>query len=266
MTVRARWLAKYNVARLWAAVARRRYMWKPSAKNKAELERRRRQVDYALRVLKRHPAGAAKPIPARGIDVSNNNGPIDWHAVRRAGYRFVWAKAGEGDWKDSTFVDNIRNAGAAGLKVGGYHWLKPRPGRTGAQEAAFFIVRLEAADLGKGDLRPVLDCEDIDPKTKRPRLEGAALREYISSFVKAMHAHGFRPIIYTGAWWWDPFVGGHDFGCPLWVSHYTKASRPTLPKAWKSWACWQHDDKGSVPGIHGNVDLNQTSDLRELTA
>src|SRR3954453_11416977 len=132
MTVRARWLAKYNVARLWAAIARRRYMAKPSAANKAELERRRRQVEYARRVLKRHPHDA--PVPARGIDVSNNNGSIDWGAVHRAGYRFCWAKAGEGDWKDPTFVDNIRRAGAAGLKVGGYHFVKPKPGRSGAEE------------------------------------------------------------------------------------------------------------------------------------
>jgi GH25 family lysozyme M1 (1,4-beta-N-acetylmuramidase) len=158
MTVRARWLAKYNVARLWASIARRRYMWKPSAKNKAELERRRRQVDYALRVLKRHPPHQ-RPEPAKGLDVSNLQGRIDWAQVQQAGYRFVWIKAGEGDWKDPNFLHNVKAAKAAGLKVGAYHFLRPKPGRTGAKEALYFIDRLEAAGLAEGDLLPVADVE-----------------------------------------------------------------------------------------------------------
>src|SRR3954469_12227006 len=157
MTVRARWLAKYNVARLWASIARRRYMWKPSAKNKAELERRRRAVEYARRVLKRHPAGG--PEPAKGIDVSNLQGSIDWPAVHKAGYRFAWVKAGEGDWRDPQFLHNVKAAKAAGLKVGAYQFLRPKAGRSGSQEAELFIKRLEEARLGKGDLRPVLDVE-----------------------------------------------------------------------------------------------------------
>jgi GH25 family lysozyme M1 (1,4-beta-N-acetylmuramidase) len=39
-----------------------------------------------------------------------------------------------------------------------------------------------------------------------------------------------------------------------------------MPVPWKSYAVWQHTSKGSVPGIHGNVDLNRTDDLRKLIA
>jgi lysozyme len=256
MTVRARWLAKYNVARLWAAVARRRYMWKPSAKNKAELERRRRQVDYALRVLKRHPAGG--PEPAKGLDVSNLQGHIDWPKVKAAGYRFVWIKAGEGDWKDPQFSLNVQSAQAAGLKVGAYQFLRPKAGRTGAEEASYFMARLEQAGLGKGDLRPVLDVEATT-------LDRAGTHAYVKSFVNAMHAHGYKPMIYTGTWFYNPKVGDDDFGLPLWIAAYQDHA-PTLPRPWTKYAAWQYTDKGSVPGIRGNVDLNRTDDLRELIA
>jgi lysozyme len=257
LTVRARWLAKYNVARLWAAIARRRYMAKPSDARKAELERRRREVEYARRVLKRHPAGGG-PEPAKGIDVSNLQGAIDWKAVARAGYGFAYVKAGEGDWKDPTFVENVRAAGAAGVKVGAYHFLRPKAGRTGAQEAAFFIQRLEAADLGRGDLRPVLDVEATT-------LDRAGTHAYVRSFVNAMRAHGFSPLIYTGTWFWNPKVGDDDFGCPLWIAAYQDRP-PTLPKPWTSYAIWQYSDKGTVPGVRGGVDVDRTPDLRQVIA
>jgi lysozyme len=256
MTVRARWLAKYNVARLWAAIARRRYMWRPSAKNKAELERRRRQVDYALRVLKRHPAGG--PEPAKGLDVSNLQGAIDWPKVKAAGYRFVWIKAGEGDWPDPQFMRNVNLAKAAGLKVGAYHFLRPKPGRTGGQEAAFFIDRLKAAGLGKGDLLPAADVEAT-------KLDPAATRQYAWDFIRAMDRGGHRAVLYT----YPSFLGGDWKGdawitVPLWLADYD--SPLNIPTPWKHVVAHQYTSEGSVPGIRGNVDLNRTDDLKGLIA
>jgi hypothetical protein len=63
----------------------------------------------------------------------------------------VWIKAGEGDWHDPNFLVNVRRR-ERGLKVGAYHFLRPKAGRNGAQEAAYFIARLKEAGLGKGDL------------------------------------------------------------------------------------------------------------------
>lgn len=257
MSVRARWLAKYNTARLWEKIQRRRYIWHPTAENKAKLKQRRAQVAFARRVLKRHPADA--PVPAHGFDVSNNNGRIDFNAAKKGGQDFVWIKAGEGDWKDPDFQANVKAAVAAGLEVGGYQFLRPRAGRTGAQEAAFFIARLEAAGLGKGDLRPVLDVEAT-------KLDQAATRNYVRSFVSAMQAHGFRPAVYTGAWFWDPHVGDESFGLPLWVSGYVPEKDLRLPRAWSSYAVWQYSDKGRVPGVNGGCDVNKTPDLRKVIA
>jgi lysozyme len=205
-----------------------------------------------------------KPIPAKGIDVSNHNhsgGPIDWHKVKADGYRFAWVLQGQGDWRNPYFFDDVKAAKAAGLKAGGYHYVEPKHGRTGAQEAQWFLDDLTKAGLGKGDLRPSPDCEQ-----EPPQLDRSGNQRYIGSFIAAMRAHGHSPMTYTGAWWWDPNVGDETFGTSLWVSHYTSAAKPTLPRAWKSWACWQFSSKGRVPGIHGDVDLNQTSDLRSLIA
>jgi lysozyme len=199
-----------------------------------------------------------KPVPAKGIDVSNLQGSIDWPKVKAAGYRFAWIKAGEGDWPDPDFLRNVKAAKAAGLKVGAYEFLRPKPGRTGAGEASMFIGRLKAAGLGKGDLMPALDVEAT-------KLDRAGTHAYVRSFAEYMRSHGYRPIIYTGTWFWGPKVGDDDFGLPLWIAAY-QSHEPTLPKPWKRYAAWQHSSKGRVPGIHGDVDLNQTDDLRGLIA
>lgn len=254
--MRARWLAKYNVARAMEKAARRRYIWHPTPENKRKLAQRRAQVAYAKRVLKRHPPN--RPEPARGIDVSNLQGAIDFKKVRRDGIRFVYVKAGEGDWKDPRFLLNVKDAAAAGLEVGAYQFLRPKPGRTGAQEAAHFLARLDDAGLGKHDLRPVLDVEAT-------KLERGGTMSYVQSFVSAMRAHGHKPIIYTGTWFWTPQVGDEDFGCPLWIAAY-QSHEPALPKPWKDYVIWQHSSSGRVAGIGGDVDLNDCPDLRKVIA
>jgi lysozyme len=47
----------------------------------------------------------------KGIDVSNNNGAIEWSEVDKAGYKFAYIKATEGtNFKDTLFVSNIQKA------------------------------------------------------------------------------------------------------------------------------------------------------------
>lgn len=55
MTIRSRWVLKYNTARHWAAVWRQRYIWNPTRHNKWKLEQWRQRAAYAERVLERHP-------------------------------------------------------------------------------------------------------------------------------------------------------------------------------------------------------------------
>jgi lysozyme len=54
VSVRSRWLAKYNTARYWSAVWRQRYIWNPTRENKWKLEQWRQRAGYARRVLDRN--------------------------------------------------------------------------------------------------------------------------------------------------------------------------------------------------------------------
>ena len=58
----------------------------------------------------------------KGIDVSENNGRIDWTEVKANGIEFAIVRLGYGNCHlDSLFYENINGALDAGLKVGVYY-------------------------------------------------------------------------------------------------------------------------------------------------
>ncbi|MDK8193954.1 GH25 family lysozyme [Paenibacillus sp. UMB7766-LJ446] len=51
----------------------------------------------------------------------------------------------------------------------------------------------------------------------------------------------------------------------LWIARYSNTKVPDDQPAWKNWTIWQYSDAGKVPGITGNVDLNEfNGNLTEL--
>lgn len=234
----------------------------------AEWRKRLRARRARLRLARRRLARAAKRVaelerriaaaqPARGIDVSVHQGAIVESRVKAAGYRFVWCKATEGEgFVDARFLTNIAGARRAGLQVGAYHFLRPRPGRTGAAEADDFIRQLRAARIGKGDLLPVVDVEVTD------LARGPNTQAYVGSFARALeHKLGVRPLIYT----FPAFMAWTStLGCRLWIAHFDVA-RPTIPAPWRSYAAWQHSSSATVPGVSGRCDVNRCPDLRLIT-
>ena len=60
-----------------------------------------------------------------GVDVSHHQDDIDWPKVSQSNVRFAYIKATEGgDYVDPKFTDNWKQARAAGLAVGVYHFFK----------------------------------------------------------------------------------------------------------------------------------------------
>jgi lysozyme len=70
---------------------------------------------------------------------------------------------------------------------------------------------------------------------------------------------GRDPMIYAGGFWHfniAPYVGNEFSHLPLWTPHYTESGCPGVPAGWKRWTFWQKTSSGRVPGIAGNVDMN----------
>ena len=179
-----------------------------------------------------------------GIDVSAYQGRIDWPEVARHRVRFAFIKASEGaTLRDPRFGRNWREARAAGILSGAYHYFQPN--RDGRVQADLFV---RTVPLRPGDLPPVLDVEAT-------RFHDVAeLRREVGEWLALVEQHyGVRPILYTNYGFYQRYLAGHFDQYPLWLAHY-EVERPTLPA--ERWIIWQHSDEAYVPGIRGTVDFN----------
>jgi len=195
-----------------------------------------------------------------GIDVYEGDGDLDWKALRAHGVRFAWQKVNEGDYLDpSATIARVHAARAAGVLIGGYDFLRPKPGRSGAQEFAIFEKRAKAVGLlsrGVMNLNPVLDVEATGYGTNAwGRIQ---TRRYIKSWVGAARKAGYTPIVYTAAWFWDDTIRcGDTFGCALWVASYARDWEAGIPKAWGHASFHQWTDQGVLPGAKHKLDVDR---------
>jgi len=195
--------------------------------------------------------------PIRGIDVSMWQPlPIDWDAVARSGVEFVIIKATEGtSYTDPSFADHWAGAKKAGLLVSAYHMFWGNLSASAQAEHFLSTMGDRAADFPLS-----LDVE----LNKGVGNIGAGVEEMLLA-LKA--GDGRKPIVYTAQSIWGSIVGWapgwHEY--PLWVADYGfwGAATALMPIGWDTYHFHQHSSTGSVPGIKGNVDLNEFVGSRE---
>lgn len=192
-----------------------------------------------------------------GPDVSQHQGDIDFRRVKGAGHDFAVVKCSEGqDFRDPHFsAERVKAIREVGLTLGVYHFLRPRPGRTGQVEADWAVKVAKDAGWGKtGDIPLVCDVESTE---LGPADTARYTRQFLDRVEKLTRV---RPLVYTMLGFASNLQGAGLERFPLWVAHWG-VSKPTVPRPWKSWAIWQHTDKGSCPGISGPCDLNRAERL-----
>lgn len=179
-----------------------------------------------------------------GIDVSHYQGKIDWTRVAREGniaYAYVKATEG-GDLVDDRHAINIAGARHAGIKVGSYHFYRPRAG-VEAQLRNFF----SAVQKHEQDLVPIIDIEDD---------RGVSEEKFISDlsqFIQRVTQHfGKKPLLYTGQNFYNKHFQGLFRDCQWMIAKYQEEI-PILLDG-RNYLMWQYTAKGRVPGINGNVD------------
>jgi len=186
-----------------------------------------------------------------GIDLSHHNGSVDFSKLLAAGLAFAFVKATEGGFtKDPLYAANYSGLKENQILRGAYHFFYPQLDAQ-AQASNFLSV---VTQLNAGDLPPVLDVEVSGEQS--PSVIAAAVQQWLDAVQQNL---GRTPIIYTAAGFWNAALGGTTSfaGYPLWVAEYTSNSSPLLPTGFADYVFWQHSQSGSVPGIAGNVDLDQ---------
>lgn len=183
---------------------------------------------------------------AQGVDVSWHQGPIDWRTLAADDVAFAYIKASEGaDHVDPRFEINWREAHAAGLRVGAYHFFTLC--QPGARQAANFIAVVPRRD---GALPAALDLEHMGPCRRGPTMTDIVAET--RAFLDRVEAHyGVRPIIYTTREFHDAHLAGVA-GERFWIR--SLGVEPRFRQ--RDWIIWQHHNRGHKRGVSGPIDLN----------
>lgn len=186
------------------------------------------------------------------LDVSNNNGVVNWDAVFSNGdVKAVYAKASQGvTFTDKYFGANRAAAAKHGKPFGAYHFYEPLTGAT--DQADHFATLVQK--LGKTDLRPAIDVE-----VGASGLTPAALTAGVQLFSKRIKEHlGCYPVVYTDSGFLPNFIKAVGDG--LWLANFglndgNEHEYPP-PSPWKKALLHQFTSKGKWPGFSGGVDMS----------
>lgn len=185
-----------------------------------------------------------------GIDVSAYQGDIDWSAVSASGVEFAILRAGYGDeasQKDAQFDANYAGCKASGVPCGAYWFsyaLSPEEAR---REAEACLTVLNGTQLAY----PVF----LDMEEESQRILGAeACSAIAEAFLSTVEGAGYFVGIYSDASFLEENISeAIRQRYTVWVAEYD-VDKPTYSD---NFGIWQKSDQGSIPGISGNVDLDE---------
>ena len=186
-----------------------------------------------------------------GIDVSEWQGDVDYEAVKEAGATFVMMRigvkldSGEEPALDGQFLDNIKSAKEAGLKVGVYLYSKALSSEEAIEEARWVLEQLDGESL---DLPIVFDWE-IWGKWNSYHMSFHDLNEMAHLFIETVEDEGYEGMLYGSKFYLENFWEDGEFE-NIWLAHYASNT------SYEGYMMWQFSNVGRINGIYGDVDLN----------
>lgn len=155
----------------------------------------------------------------KGIDVSENNGIIDWLAVAAAGIQFAMVRCSYGlHSKDALFAANVAGAKAAGLKVGAYHYSYALSTDDAIHESANCREAIDNSGVLL-DLPVFFDMEDADGYKARNGMP-ADITAICRAFLENI---GLDCGIYASYSWLTDIIDWHSLGCAVWNAQWGRS-------------------------------------------
>lgn len=190
-----------------------------------------------------------------GIDVSKWQGEIDWDKVKNAGIDFVIIRCGyrgsvTGSLvEDPRFLENIKGAGASGLKVGVYFFTQAITEVEAVEEASMVVSLL-------GDFQPdypiFIDTEGAGGEGRADGLDMQTRTTVCEAFCRTIENAGFTAGVYASRNRYNNKLDTSELeDYVIWLAEYRSA-----PLYQGYYRMWQYTSKGKVDGIKGNVDMN----------
>lgn len=161
-----------------------------------------------------------------GIDVSMYQKGLDFEKAGREGVEFAIIKASQEEFVDPFFDENYKNARAAGLKVGAYHYLRCYTKESAAAHAKFMIDRCLK---GRTFEYPIfVDVEDLS----MDYLSVSELTDIVRTFCMTIEAAGYWCGFYTNEDWYRNRLDG-----------------ASLAKRFSFWLAYWGSLKPDIPGV-----------------
>ncbi len=187
-----------------------------------------------------------------GIDVSKWQGSIDWSqassavsfAIIRAGYRGSSGNIAV----DSYAATNIKNATANGVKVGLYIYSRAVNEVQAVEEASLAISI--AKQYGNISYPIYIDMEADNQKS----LSTAERDAIVLAFCTTVKNAGYQAGVYANKNWLTNYLTPSSYtGYSIWCAQYN-----TSCTYGGRYDICLYSSKGSIPGIYGNVDRDQS--------
>ena len=173
----------------------------------------------------------------KGIDVSHNNGVVDWASVKNAGFEFAMIRVGYGkNTLDRQFYNNVNGALKYGFKIGIYHYSYALTVDDAKKEADFIVKTLKQCGLTPKRLIGVYcDMEDTDGYKAR---HGMPTRQTITNIcsvaVNAFWKAGYTAGVYCNKdWYRNKLYFDQLGGCALWLAEPGKAKPSIKCNIWQ---------------------------------
>lgn len=196
----------------------------------------------------------------KGIDVSSYQGVINWGKVAAAGVQFAILKVIRKDLNpDKRFEANYTGCTEANIPVQGVYNYSYATTVEKAKSDAAKVLEILAGR------KPMvwLDVEDNCQKGL-----GEALINIINTYGDVIRGAGLEFGVYTGLAFYNTYIKPYadKLSHPFWIARYPSSKEMAItdnpadskrPDILHLLHGWQYTSEGSVPGISGNVDLNE---------
>ena len=192
-----------------------------------------------------------------GIDLSHYQGEVFWETVGgHTKMAYVYLKATEGgDRIDARYERNIELAHRYGLKVGSYHFFRPKT------PLLLQLRNFTAQCLpGEQDLIPMIDVETTGTMSDAQFCD--SLITFLGMIERAYHQ---KPLVYTFRNFYNWHLVGKLDDYQLMVAMY-QDEEPVLADG-RDITMWQYTGKGRIIGVNGYVDKSRfmgSHALREI--
>lgn len=199
----------------------------------------------------------------KGIDVSDNQGVIDWTQVAAAGVQFAILRSVRRSGKaDYQFTANLAGCRQYNIPVAVYKYTYAVTTAQAQEEARQVVALLQQHNLSTG----TMVWWDVEDRNTLQPLGRAQLTALIRTAQAEIEEAGYCFGLYTGLYvykegWFDL----NAFACPLWIARYPSTSQKTWadspseqykPSVGRTIWGWQWTSNGRLPGIDGPVDFD----------